>query len=128
MEVLLDRHASLASSKSISTSYKGFCIYLGKYNAQLMGVFGPFMIESGKTRAETLVVIGLSVGLTVGLSVGLSVGLTVGLSVGLTVGLTVGISVIGLTVIGLSVVGLTAAFTTGISNISFFGSFNNFLV
>jgi hypothetical protein len=102
---------------------------LGKYNAQLMGVFGPFMIELGKTRAETLVVVGLSAAFTVvGLSVGgLSVGgLSVGgLSVGVfTVGLTVGLSVVGLTVGGLSVVGLT----TGISNISFFGSFNNFLV
>jgi hypothetical protein len=115
MDVLLDRQASLASSKLISTSYKGFCIYLGRNNAQLIGVLGPFMIESGKTRAETLVVVGLTVGFSAAFSVGLSVGLTVGLSV---VGLTV----------GLSVVGLTAAFTTGISNISFFGSFNNFLV
>jgi hypothetical protein len=61
---------------------------LGKYNAQLIGVLGPFMIESGKTRAETF----------------------------------------GTFSVGLSVGGLSAAFTTGISNISFFGSFNNFLV
>jgi hypothetical protein len=86
---------------------------LGKYNAQLIGVLGPFMIESGKTRAETLVVVCLSV-----------VGLTVGLSV---VAFSVGLTVVAFSV-GLSVGGLSAAFTIGISNISFFGSFNNFLV
>jgi hypothetical protein len=61
---------------------------MGKNNAQLIGVLGPFMIESGKTRAETF----------------------------------------GAFSVGLTVVAFSVGLTTGISNISFFGSFNNFLV
>jgi uncharacterized protein YjbI with pentapeptide repeats len=52
MDILLDRQASLASSKSISTSYTGFCIYFGIYNAQLIGLCIQFLIESGKTLFE----------------------------------------------------------------------------